>query len=200
MSFTHHLNHTRNAFFPLALPDIDAEVTVCTDAAHFRAETGRIYDSVFPESERSFAIPPERREAVDRIRAQRDDIHREYLLLRDGKGSVAGWLTGEVEDHETFYVRTVGIVPEYRHTGITERFYPHFLGYIKALGYERLTSQHHPNNRAIIILQLRAGFTIEGYNVDERWGPQVKMVRYLHDDREAEFHRRLRLPVYDRRR
>lgn len=200
MSFMQHLERTRKAFFPLSLQEIGTEVTVCTDAAHFAAKVGRIYDRVFPGSERSFAVPQARREAVDRLRGLREGTHREYLLLRDSQGSVVGWLTGEMEDPETFYVRTAGIVPEHRHAGVPQLFSPHFLRYLKALGYERVTSQHHPNNRAIIILQLRAGFNIEGYNVDERWGPQVKMVRYLHDDRETEFHRRLRLPQYDRRR
>ncbi|MFJ6895202.1 GNAT family N-acetyltransferase [Streptomyces hokutonensis] len=198
MSFTQHLEHTRKEFFPFILPEIATTVTICTDATQFATEVGRIYDRVFPESERSFTTPPERREAVGRLRGQRDGTHREYLLLRDSQASAVGWLTGEMEDHETFYVRTVGIAPEYRHTGIPERFYPHFLEYLKALGYERVTSQHHPNNRAIIILQLRAGFSIEGFNIDERWGPQVKMVRYLHGDREAEFHRRFWLPEYSR--
>jgi hypothetical protein len=200
MSFTQQMDHVREQFFPLVVPKLEVEFVACADVARFKSEVGKIYDSVFPKSERSFTAPLERRDAAQGLRGRYAEIHQEHMLLQDFTGSVGGWMSGEMEDPETFYIRTIGVVPERRNARFQAHFYPHFLEYLRALGYERVTSEHHPNNRTVIILQLHAGFNIAGFSIDERWGPQVKMVRYLHDDRELEFQRRFRLPEYDRKR
>ncbi len=51
------------------------------------------------------------------------------------------------------------------------------------MGYERLTTSHHPNNRAALIADLKAGFNIVGLELHESHGPVVKMACSLHADR-----------------
>ena len=57
------------------------------------------------------------------------------------------------------------------------------MDYQKALGMERITTSHHPNNRAILIAELKAGFNIVGLELNESYGPLIKMAVCLHEDR-----------------
>lgn len=50
-----------------------------------------------------------------------------------------------------------------------------------------LTTSHHPNNRAIMIAELKAGFNIVGIELHEECGPLVKMAYLFHDDRREGF-------------
>ena len=61
------------------------------------------------------------------------------------------------------------------------------IAYLAAAGYERLTTSHHPNNRAIMIAELKAGFHITGLELHEGYGPLVKMAYLFHQDRRESF-------------
>jgi hypothetical protein len=44
-------------------------------------------------------------------------------------------------------------------------------------------------NRAVLIAKLKAGFIITGTVLDERWGAQVSMAYFFHEDRREGFAR-----------
>ena len=92
-------------------------------------------------------------------------------------------------DSMTFFMTSTGILAEYRRRGLYTAFLDGFLSYLYALGYERVISTHQLNNRAVIIAKLRAGFNILGVDVDERWGAQVRLGYFFHDDRRHGFER-----------
>jgi RimJ/RimL family protein N-acetyltransferase len=83
--------------------------------------------------------------------------------------------------------KSYGFLPAYRGRGLYSAFLPKYLAYVTALGQERVTTSHHPNNRAIMIAELKVGFDIVGLELHESFGPLVKMAYFVHADRRAGF-------------
>ncbi|MFE9611456.1 GNAT family N-acetyltransferase [Streptomyces sp. NPDC006012] len=185
------IDDIRSRFFPVRLPGAGSGVGRCVDEATFREAVGHIYADVFPDRD---AHPY--RPKSDELVAEYRRMHQERILMEDGDGKVMGWLKGRMADPDTFYLGTSGMLPEYRSQRLAALCYSKLLDYLEALGYERVTSEHHPSNRTAMIFQLKHGFSIEGMSLDERWGPMVKMVRFFDRDRQAEFDRRFGFEQY----
>ena len=129
-----------------------------------------------------FQIPKERFEALKTLLEEFAKNHTERWVFYAG-GRAIGWSIGEMDDESTFYMRNSGLLPEFRRKGIYSSFLERFLAELTALGYERVTSHHQMNNNPVIIAKLKAGFTIIGTEMDERYGAQIKLVKFLHEDR-----------------
>ncbi|OGR42637.1 MAG: hypothetical protein A2X35_01420 [Elusimicrobia bacterium GWA2_61_42] len=149
------------------------------------------YDKVFPDRGETpcFRLSPERRKKAQEFWKMYDVLHHEWFLFLDPKGTPIGWHMGEAEDFQTFYMRNTGILPKYQGKGIYGNFLKAFSSYLKALGYERISSQHKPTNKSILILKLKQGFVIGGFEMNENWGALVKMVKILPEDRRESFYR-----------
>ena len=80
-----------------------------------------------------------------------------------------------------------GILPAYRGRGIYSAFLSRYLVYLRDLGYERVVSYHAPNNRAVLIAKLRAGFVITGMRMRADSGASVQLTYFTHDDRRHAF-------------
>jgi RimJ/RimL family protein N-acetyltransferase len=61
-------------------------------------------------------------------------------------------------DATAFFIDTIGFIPSYRGRGLYTAFLNQLLIYLEAVDYERVTTTHHPNNRAILMAELKAGF------------------------------------------
>lgn len=110
-------------------------------------------------------------------------IHSEnFLFKKDGKA--IGWFMGEMDDFETFYMRNTGILPKYQGQGLYTELLPHLLSYLKALGYQRVSSHHSSDNIRIFNLKMKQGFMIVGSENHERYGQLVKMVKIFNKERE----------------
>ncbi|MDT5042731.1 MAG: hypothetical protein QOE51_3716 [Actinoplanes sp.] len=181
----------RARYFPMKNDSSGLIAEACADATHFNEVTSALYRRIFTHQP-AYAVPAERREAADRLRRVHESVHRERFLISDSDGAVVGWMCGEMEDRSTFYIRSTGFLPEHRIRGAA-RFYPPFLDYLRDLGYERITSHHHPHNSPAIIMQLKMGFVIDGMTLDERHGPMVRLVSHVHEDRKREYLNRLGL-------
>jgi RimJ/RimL family protein N-acetyltransferase len=190
-SGTEFITEIRSRYFPMKNESSGLVAEAGIDAEAFHAETAPLYRRVFTHQP-TFTVPPERQAAEARLRGIHEMGHHERVLVRDEQGSVVGWMCGEMEDRSTFYLRSTGFLPEHRHRGAA-RLYPSFLRYLGDLGYERITSHHHPHNTPVIIMQLKMGFVVDGTTFDERHGPMVKLVLHLHEDRKQEYLRRFRL-------
>jgi len=94
-----------------------------------------------------------------------------------------------MEDEETFFIDTIGLVPAFRGQDIYGAFLTQFIAYLRAMGYERLTSSHGPNVRAALIAELKVGFDIVGIELNESHGVLVKTAYHLHEDRRQAFER-----------
>jgi GNAT superfamily N-acetyltransferase len=177
----------RPDYFPLKIKtSVTCEIASKEEANSFIKKN---YQNVFKRTGRSyFQMPPESREfkRAKPCFEEYKKIHGEHFLFKKN-GRPIGWCYGEMEDFETFYMRNTGILPNYQSSGIYSAFLPHFLKYLKALGYQRVSSQHHPDNQKVLNGKLKQGFVIVGTENHERWGQLVKMVRFLDRKRDRFF-------------
>ena len=142
--------------------------------------------------------PAERLTVLKGVSAQYIHSGAEAVALYNEDGEAVGWFWGYMEDRETFLIDTFGLIPTYRGHGIYQAFIPVLLAYLEAVGYERVTVHTHPNNRAMLIANLKAGFNICGMEVNESSGVLIKLVYQLHEDRRKDFGKAFRLLPEDK--
>lgn len=182
----------RSQYFPCALAEgIRAESVL--DAGHFWQAAGPLMDAIFPPyaalGAYGYALPEERRERSAGLNALFSRAHHERFLFRDAGGQAVGYSYGDMRDAQTFFMTSSGVLPQHQRRGIYSVFLRQLLRYLYAVGYERVVSNHHPNNRAILIAKLKAGFNITAVNLDERWGAQVELTYLFHEDRRHTYAR-----------
>jgi RimJ/RimL family protein N-acetyltransferase len=181
----------RAQFYPMKLPSGVVARSMDRETALEWIEqfNHRIFAPGFKELAGAFRPPEARAERVARLWEQHIDTHPEWVVFFDEEEAPIGWFYGYMADEETFFIDTIGIVPEFRSKGIYQAFLKQLIDYLKAAGYERLTSTHHPNNRAVIIAELKVGFNIVGLELYEGAGPILKVAHLLHEDRKLGFER-----------
>lgn len=158
--------------------------------SEFFGITGQYFDEVFTPFDElgAYSIPQERQANLTPLRQVFAGTHHEYFVFYDGD-TVAGWSYGDMHDPETYFMSNTAIRKAYQRRGIYSKFLGHFIDYLTALGYERITSTHQPNNRAVLMAKLKAGFVLSGMILDERWSAQVQMTYHIHPDRQQGFSR-----------
>jgi len=107
------------------------------------------------------------------------------------EGEFAGWHFGQQVAEDTFFMRNSAVLPAFRRKHIYERLLHATLEVVTRDGFQRVTSDHHPSNSAVLIAKLKAGFWISGVNVDDRFGTLVNLVWYSHQIRRESFEYRI---------
>jgi RimJ/RimL family protein N-acetyltransferase len=176
----------RAQFFPMSLPAgiIGQSVNrtaVATEIQELNAQIFRAHEL------RLFHVPPERQSAVQRLQQSYTRSHPECVVFYTDAHLPVGWFYSYREDATTAFIDTIGFLPAYRGRGLYSAFLPTYLAYVAALGYERVTTTHHPNNRAIMIAELKVGFDIVGMELHESHGPLIKLAYFMHADRRDGF-------------
>lgn len=143
----------------------------------------------------NYTLPPERATWADALRPIAAHMHQEHILFMQQDRCV-GWSHGRMVDATTFFMAFSGVVRSCQRQGIYRAFVRAFLPYLHALGYERVTSNHMVNNRAVLIAKLKAGFVITGMVLDERYGAQVSLSYFFYEDRRCGFERAYSLEHY----
>jgi len=177
----------RNRFFPMSLPsDVMGYWVVRSEAT---AEINALNKQIFGgHLLHLFDIPPECEANTQRLQLTYSPSNPDCIVFRDNKTHTAvGWFYSYREDATMLFIDTVGFLPEYRGRGLYTAFLPKYLEYVTTLGLERVTTSHHPNNRAIMIAELKVGFHIVGLELHESHGPNIKMAYFIHEDRRIAF-------------
>lgn len=91
---------------------------------------------------------------------------RHYTWLISHGGEVAGWQHSRQWDSRTAYMVNTAFLPVYRGKGLYTRLLRPILSALQAEGYALIRSHHHATNNAVIIPKLRAGFRLQGLQVD----------------------------------
>jgi len=180
----------RRDFFPVELvPGITARPIEKRD--DLWAIISPLMDVVFtPFAELgAYEMPDERWEHIKTLRKVFAQTHREQIVFYNEQGDPVGWSYGEMLDAVTFFMSNTAVLPAYRRRGVYSAFLKQYLRYLGVLGYERITSKHQTNNTPVIIAKLKAGFVIIGLDLDERWGAQVELGYFFHDDRRRGYER-----------
>lgn len=106
-----------------------------------------------------------------------------------------GWHYGHASDPETYYMQNSAILPDYRNQGLYGKLLSAVLEKVQNEEFQVITSLHHPNNAAILIPKLKAGFVITGIQLHERFRYLIEL-RYIFDpERRQNFHRSIGLDV-----
>lgn len=182
----------RAAHFPVQIaPGIRA---LCyTGRDDFWQHAAPLLDAIFPAyadlGAYGHAVPAERRAAGARLRRTHAQGHHERFLFQTEAGDFVGFSYGDQRDAQTYFMTSSGILPSQQRRGLYTTFLLALLRYLEAIGYERVLSNHHPNNRAVLIAKLKAGFNVTAVNLDERWGAQVELTYLFHDDRRTGYAR-----------
>jgi RimJ/RimL family protein N-acetyltransferase len=180
----------RSTFFPVELaPGITARPIENRD--DLWDIISPLMDAVFtPFAELgAYEMPDERWEQIKPLREVFAQTHHEQFVFYNAQNEPVGWSYGEMLDTVTFFMTNTAVLPAYRRRGVYSAFLKQYLRYLGALGYERVTSKHQTNNAPVIIAKLKAGFVITGLDLDERWGAQVGLGYFFHDDRRRGYER-----------
>ena len=110
-------------------------------------------------------------------------------------GELVGWHSGAEVDHETYSMQNSAILEQYRRKGFYSYFITKILERLRADGFAVVTGLHHPNNAAIIIPKLRAGFVISGMQFHERFRFLIEMRYYFDPVRRKGYGRRMGLDL-----
>jgi len=179
----------RKQYFPMSLP-LDV-IGLCLDRTSAEKYIQAINHQIFPPGFKQklglFETPDERQETQKNLSKQHSRSASEWIIFLSKNDQPIGWFYGYMEDGETFFIDTIGLIPEYRRAGVYTAFLVQLLAYLRAKGYERVTTSHHPNNRAALIADLKTGFNIVGMELHESHGVLVKMAHSLHEDRRSAF-------------
>jgi GNAT superfamily N-acetyltransferase len=178
-------------FFPMKLPSGVVARSMDQDAAQesIKAINHLIFPPDYKQSVGLFETPEARHEGLERLQKLHAHSSPEWLVFYNAEDKPIGWFLGFMEDEETFFIDTIGLIPAFRGQGIYSAFLRQFITYLRAMGYERLPTSHGPNNRAALIADLKMGFDIVGIELHEGCGPLVKTTYHLHEDRRQAFER-----------
>ncbi|MBB6017333.1 GNAT family N-acetyltransferase [Deinococcus radiopugnans] len=90
-----------------------------------------------------------------------------YAWLIGHGGQVVGWQSSRQWDARTAYMVNTGLLPAHRGQGLYTRLLPPVLAALGARGYALVRSHHHATNNAVLVPKLRAGFRVQGLQVDD---------------------------------
>lgn len=118
------------------------------------------------------------------LRVESKEAYRlSYFIMHNNE--LGGWATGCQADSDEFYMHNTGIFEQHRRKGLYTKMLQLILATVKEKGYQKVISKHATTNNAVIIPKLKAGFLINGMEVNEKFGVLVKLIYYFNKDVEA---------------
>lgn len=190
----------RQQYFPCELiENVTAESV--PDVSAYWSEVGPVMENIFPPYTALGAcghtVPEERQQSLKPLAKAFGQAHHERFIFRTSDRSPVGYGYGSMRDGQTFFMTSSGVLPQFQRRGIYSAFVRKLLQYLYAIGYERVVSNHHPNNRVVLIAKLKLGFNVTAVNLDERWGAQVELTYLFHEDRRRGYVRAFSLEERD---
>ena len=187
------IDQVRSEHFPAKLSD--EVVATAVSRQQFYDVTQQLYSHIFtPLGDLGLYQEPAPPDSLGRKLA--NQIHAEYFVFHNGAGEPIGFSLGKIVNEQTFFMEWSGILPNYQRLGLYTQFLEALISYLKAIGIERVTSNHMGNNRPVLIAKLKAGFIITGVTLDERHGMLVWLARFLEPARERGFEQAFSLGNY----
>lgn len=126
------------------------------------------------------AMSIEEREFFKTYNASFQDM-KELRWVAKYNDEIIGWSFGIQKSEEDFYMINSAVLPEYRNNGIYTKLLALTVEKCKEMGFQRIYSRHHMSNNAIIIPKLKYGFTITGFEIDDRFGTMAILSYYTNE-------------------
>ncbi|MDV6375938.1 GNAT family N-acetyltransferase [Deinococcus arenicola] len=101
-----------------------------------------------------------------------------YTWLIGFENEVVGWHYSRQWDARTAYMVNTALLPAHRGRGLYSRVLPPVLAALEAEGYDLVRSHHHATNNAVLVPKLRAGFRLQGIQVDDHGVMAVLMLSF----------------------
>jgi RimJ/RimL family protein N-acetyltransferase len=180
------------AVLPFDLEDGRAEFATMADVLPFVKEH---YPAIFgaKDVESRFLENP-MTEAKRRFFAEMD-----FFLYRV-EGEVAGVFMAHPWDWTSYYLRSTGILPQYRERGLMTQFFARLDEPLREAGVERIEAEVSPANTPIIRVLSGHGYIVTGQVASERWGLLLRYTKFLSEGASAVFRRQYTAMTVSRRR
>jgi Acetyltransferase (GNAT) family len=117
---------------------------------------------------------------------RRFGIEMDAFLVKDGV-DVVGVLIGHPSDWTTYYMRSVALLPAYRSRHILTDLVESTYGPLRDAGVERIEGDCSPANLAMVRALTSLDYLPISSYPSERWGMQLRFVKYLRPEAEAVF-------------
>jgi ribosomal protein S18 acetylase RimI-like enzyme len=108
------------------------------------------------------------------------------LLVRIGAfrgSSLVGWSLARCEAGHVLYMVNSGVAVSERRHGVYSGLVQRVIDHARSDGYVSVTSRHVPMNNAAIIAKLKLGFQVSGFEYSEVYGPLVRLVYLVSEQR-----------------
>jgi RimJ/RimL family protein N-acetyltransferase len=180
------------AVLPFDLDDGRAEFATMNDVVPFVKEH---YPAIFgaKDVESRFLENP-MTEAKRRFFAEMD-----FFLFRV-EGEVAGVFMAHPWDWTSYYLRSTGILQQYRERGLMTQFFARLEEPLREAGVERIEAEVSPVNTPIIRVLTGHGYIVTGQVASERWGLLLRYTKFLSEGASAVFRRQYTAMKVSRRR
>jgi len=172
-----------NNHIPLVENYYAVEVDNPTFFKNFKENSAKVFNNTVDFSTYKM-YSDEEIEKLNKLYAEHKEAYRlNYFIMQNEE--LAGWATGYQTDANEFYMHNTGIFEQHRRKGIYSKILQLVLSTVKEKGYQKVHSKHATTNNAVIIPKLKAGFLINGMEVNEKFGILVKLIYYFNKDIEA---------------
>jgi len=104
-------------------------------------------------------------------------------------GEAAGVFMAHPWDWNSYYLRSTGILPQYRERGLMSQFFDRLDEPLRAVGVERIEAEVSPANTPIIRVLAGHGYIVTGQVASERWGLLLRYTKFLSQGASAVFRR-----------
>jgi RimJ/RimL family protein N-acetyltransferase len=166
---------------PFHFDDARAEFATMADVLPFVSEH---YPAIFgaKDIESRFLESP-MTEAKRRFFAEMD------CFLFRVEGHVAGVFMAHPWDWNSYYLRSTGILPQYRERHLMTHFFDRLDEPLRSVGVERIEAEVSPANTPIIRVLAGNGYIVTGQVASERWGLLLRYTKFLSQGANAVFRR-----------
>lgn len=120
------------------------------------------------------ALSESEREASQLLSKNTGNLYRLNVGIYH-QNEFVGWHFGVQESNEKYNMRNTALFPEHRNKGVYSALLPHILSIIEKKGFQIIYSRHHATNNAVIVPKLKAGFTITGFEITDRFGTLIHL-------------------------
>ena len=110
------------------------------------------------------------------LRGRSPCVHR---LVFEAGGESVGCYIGSQAEEDAYHMGFTGLREEWQGRGLYSAFLLRLLGCLREVGFRQAFSRHHPDNAAVLVPKLKAGFLIEGLEISPIWGTVVRLTHPL---------------------
>jgi GNAT superfamily N-acetyltransferase len=119
------------------------------------------------------------------VRARAADLHAarspplQHCLLLERDGQIVGSYWGTQESYGRYVMLTSVLHPDVRGQGLYTALLPRVVAAAQDSGFLEISSSHRADHNVILVLKLKAGFSIAAFEIDPQFGILVHLRKYL---------------------